>query len=64
MLYFNLFINCITGGYDADDDVRDEIFAWLDEEQVWEETGKMKTARGIHAVTKIQMDDQAMVHCV
>ena len=41
----------------------DEILGLLDEEQVWEEFGKMKEARSNHAVTTIQMDDQAMDHC-
>ena len=54
-------MNCITGGEDGT--YRDEIIAWLDEEQKWEETGKMKMARYYHAVTTIQLDDQAMDHC-
>ena len=54
-------MNCITGGEDGT--YRDEIIAWLDEEQKWEETGKMKMARYYHAVTTIQLDDQAMEYC-
>ena len=37
--------------------------SWLEDEQEWEETGKMKRARYNHAVTTVQMDDQAMEHC-
>ena len=47
---------CFAGGYD-------EIMGWLDDEQEWEETGKMKMSRDSHAVFTIQMDDQAMEHC-
>jgi hypothetical protein len=36
---------------------------WLDDEQEWEETGKMKMGRHRHAVSTIQMDEQAMEHC-
>ena len=36
---------------------------WLDDEQDWEETGKMKMGRYYHAVSTIEMDDQAMEHC-
>jgi hypothetical protein len=36
---------------------------WLDDEQEWEETGKMKMGRESHAVSTIQMDAQAMEHC-
>ena len=36
---------------------------WLDDEQEWEETGKMKRGRDSHAVSTIKMDDQAMEHC-
>jgi hypothetical protein len=49
-------------GYDNDYSDRDDIMGWLDDEQEWEETGKMKTARSWHAVSTIQMDDQAMEH--
>jgi len=53
----------MTGGSDVENDIRDEVFVWLDEEQVWEEAGKMKTAKSIHAVTTIMMDDEAMEYC-
>ena len=52
---------CITGGEDST--YRNEIIAWRDEEQKWEETGKMKVARYYHAVTTIKMDDPAMEFC-
>ena len=55
---------CSAGGYDGDEeDDRAEILVWLDDEQEWEETGKMKMSRSNHAVSIIQMDDQAMQHC-
>lgn len=53
----------MTGGRDVENDIRDEVFVWLDEEQVWEEAGKLKTGKSIHAVSTIQMDDQAMEYC-
>jgi len=57
----------MTGGNDYVDDnyggFRDEIMAWLDDEQEWEEAGKMKRAKALHAVSTIQMDDQAMEYC-
>ena len=53
---------CFAGGYDGNE--RYEIMGWLDDEQEWEETGKMKMGRYYHAVSTIQMDDQAMEHCV
>jgi len=52
-----------TGGRDDDDNDRDEVLAWLDEEQQWVEEGKMKVARYHHAVTTIMLDDDAMAHC-
>ena len=60
VLYLTLFI---TGGRDDDDNDRDEVLAWLDEEQQWVEVGKMKVARYHHAVTTIMLDDDAMAHC-
>jgi hypothetical protein len=57
-----LFI--FVGWYDDDDNVRAEIMGWLDDELEWEETGKMKMARTTHAVSTIQMDDQAMEYCI
>jgi len=51
-----------TGGFD-DYNARDEVLAWLDEEQQWVEEGKMKVARYSHAVTTILLDDDAMAHC-
>ena len=56
-----LIVFCFAGGTDGP--YRDEIMAWLDDEQEWVETGKMKIARRFHAVTTIQMDDEAMAHC-
>jgi len=52
-----------TGGKDGDYQTRDEVLAWLDEEQQWVEEGKMKVARYHHAVTTIMLDDDAMAHC-
>ena len=52
---YNIQIFCVAGG-------GEEIIAWLDEEQEWKATCKMKKARSHHAVTTIQMDDQAMEH--
>jgi hypothetical protein len=46
---------CFAGGYDGSE--RDEIMGWLDDEQ---ETGKMKMSSDGHAVSTIQMDEQAM----
>ena len=57
-----LIILCFAGGYDGSN-TRHEILGWLDDEQEWEETGKMKMARFYHAVSTIQMNDQAMEHC-
>ena len=55
---------CSAGGYDGDEeDDRAEILVWLDDEQEWEETGKMKMSRSNHAVSTIHMADQAMEHC-
>eukprot|EP00091_Calanus_sinicus_P017868 TRINITY_DN3888_c0_g1_i2.p1 TRINITY_DN3888_c0_g1~~TRINITY_DN3888_c0_g1_i2.p1 ORF type:complete len:316 (-),score=66.45 TRINITY_DN3888_c0_g1_i2:89-1036(-) len=53
----------MTGGSDQENNKRDEVFVWLDEEQVWEEAGNLKTAHSIHAVSTIQMDDPAMEYC-
>jgi len=50
-----------TGSTGSD---RDEILAWLDNEQKWEESGKMKMPRSMHAVTTIHLDDPAMEFCV
>jgi hypothetical protein len=50
-----------AGGYDGS--YSDEIMGWLDDEQEWEETAKMKMGRRYHAVSTIQMDNQAMEHC-
>ena len=36
---------------------------WRDEEQDWEEIGKMKMARRFHAVSIINMEDEVMQHC-
>merc|ERR1711892_347638 len=52
-----------TGGHDDDYNDRDEIMAWLDEEQEWVEEGKLKVARSSHAVTTIMMNDDSTVHC-
>ena len=52
----------LTGGFD-DYNARDEVLAWLDEEQQWVEEGKMKRAKYHHAVTTIMLDDDAMAHC-
>ena len=58
-----LTIFCVTGGQEEGYNNRGEIHVWVDEEQEWEGVGKMKMARSVHAVTTIQMDDQAMDHC-
>ena len=55
-------ISSSIGGSDGSD-ARDEIIAWLDEEQEWEENNKMKKVRNFHAVTTIQLDDVAMEYC-
>jgi len=52
-----------TGGYDHDYNDRDEVLAWLDDEQQWVEEKKMKVGRYYHAVTTIMLDDDAMAHC-
>ena len=39
----------------------DEIFQWTGDD--WEEVGKMKMARGYHAVSTIRLDDDAMQFC-
>ena len=62
-MYCYFVYTSVIGGKEADHDERDEILAWLEVEQEWEETAKMKSARYYHAVTTIQMDDQAMRHC-
>ena len=49
-----------SGGYDGDN-YRDEIFQWTGDS--WEEVGKMKMARGYHAVSTIRLDDDAMQFC-
>merc|ERR1711892_133839 len=51
----------MTGGEDST--YRNEIIAWRDEEQKWEEMGKMRVARYYHAVTTIKLDDPAMEFC-
>jgi len=56
----------MTGGIGhsaGDGNSRDDILVWLDDEQEWQEIGKMKMGRNGHAVSIIQMDDQAMEHC-
>lgn len=53
----------MTGGSSDSDYCMDYILVWLEEEQKWEETGKMKNGRCGHAVTTIQMNDPAMEHC-
>ena len=50
-----------SGGYDSDNDYRDEILQWTGDD--WEEVGKMKMARGYHAVSTIRLDDDAMQFC-
>ena len=52
----------LLGGHDGEN-YREEILAWLDEEQEWVEAGKMQLARYYHAVTTIPLDDQAMDYC-
>ena len=37
------------------------IFQWTGDD--WEEVGKMKMARGYHAVSTIRLDDDAMQFC-
>ena len=56
----------LTGGFTGSNVgsyVRDEVLAWLDEEQQWVEEGNMKVATGYHAVTTIQLDDDALALC-
>ena len=53
----------VTGGHDDDYNDRDEIMAWLDEEQEWVEEGKLKVARSSHAVTTIMMNNEFIAHC-
>ena len=48
-----------SGGYDGG--YHDEIFQWTGDD--WEEVGKMKMARGYHAVSTIRLDDDAMQFC-
>ena len=48
---------------DKNNEVRDEILGWMDEEEEWRETGKMKMARYHHAVTTTGLDDLAMESC-
>lgn len=55
-------MNSIIGGSDGSH-ARDEIIAWLDEEQEWEDISKMKMVRNFHAVSTIQLDDLAMEYC-
>merc|ERR1711892_755721 len=55
-----------TGGYPDEEvfaDGRDEVLAWLDEEQQWVEEGKMMIGRYYHAAATIMLDDDAMAHC-
>ena len=52
----------ITGCWDYQDP-RDEVLAWLDEEQQWVEEGKMMIGRYYHAAATIMLDDDAMAHC-
>jgi len=56
-LYMTGGVGGLHGSY------RDEIMAWGDDEQEWEEIGKMKIARRFHAATTIKMDNQAMEYC-
>ena len=49
-----ILVLSFAGGYDVDYNDRVEIIGWLDKEQEWEETGKMKMARSFHAVSTIQ----------
>merc|ERR1711892_131117 len=69
-----IYLSCVTaggklyatGGYDDDEvfgDPRDEVLAWLDEEQQWVEQGKMMIGRYYHAAAAIKLDDDAMAHC-
>jgi len=53
----------LTGGCDESYKYRDEVIAWMDKEQEWVETGRMKVGRRLHALTTIQMDDPAMEYC-
>jgi len=53
----------MTGGNFNYDYCMDDILVWLAEEQKWEEIGKMKKIRCNHAVTTINMNDQAMEYC-
>jgi len=46
----------MMGGYDtSDSSYRDEIYQWTGQD--WEEVGKMKKARGGHAVSTIRLDE-------
>ena len=49
----------ISGGEDKNYNQRDEIMAWSEERQEWEEGGKMKGGRTNHAITTISMEEVA-----
>jgi len=52
-----------SGGFDGDYNCRDEIIVWLDKDQEWLQVGKMKKARVNHAMSTIQLEDEAMEYC-
>ena len=60
IMYTGIII-CITGGYDEDDNERDEILAWSDEKKEWDEVGKMKEGRALHAISTINVDEVATI---
>ena len=45
--------NIISGGKDEEREYRDEIFQLDTKTNTWKEVGKMKTARGVHAISVI-----------
>ena len=47
--------------YDYDYDYRDEILQWSG--SAWVEVGRMKMARGFHAVSSIRLDDEVLQFC-
>ena len=52
-----------TGGWNNDNNYKswDEILAWSDEREGWEEVGKMKEGRAGHAITSINVEEVAAI---
>ena len=51
----------ISGGEDQNYNQRDEIMAWSEERQEWEEGGKMKVGRTNHTINTISMEEVAAI---